>query len=163
MAAGHEIAACAFNFWNTRPATTRRRSASNCSQLRQRRTAPIAFFPDVRRTAALLGRRLQTRRGGDDVAASVTKSSGDAELDQAALRAVKTLWNLLNQDAGISDLVVRFSEAATGSRGGLRELVQHDAFFTIIKIALERPSPTQESQPLERPDGRFIILKRKKA
>jgi len=144
---------------------------------------------------------------GKVVGTSISKSSGDAELDQAALKAVKTwrylpatkggkpvpitirqpiaftvrafdtvtfyeiivsrkeladsLWNLLTGGANFSDLALRFSEAPSAKQGGLRETVRYDALSAIVKITLERLSPEQFSQPFERPDGRFMIVKRK--
>ncbi len=74
-----------------------------------------------------------------------------------------SLWSLLDRGVDFTEIAKRFSETPSAALGGLRETVRYDALPAAVRIVLERLSPGQFSLPFERSDGKFVILRRKKA
>jgi TonB family protein len=74
-----------------------------------------------------------------------------------------SLWGLLDRGVDFGELAKKFSEAPSAAEGGLRQTVRFDVLPSAVRIVLERLSPGQLSSPFVRSDGKYVILKRKKA
>ena len=168
---------------------------------------PEKFLLSKQEAQVLLNLRIDEE--GNVIRVAVVKSSGDPELDQAALEAARnwkywpaskggspvpisirqgvifslkffksisfyevvvsrkeladSLWAILNSGSDISEIARKFSEAPSAVQGGLRDTVRYDTLPSKVRSALDRLGHGQLSRPIERSDGTFVIVKRKKA
>ena len=170
-------------------------------------TYPEKFLLSQENAEVVLSLRVD--EAGNVRGVTILKSSGQADLDSAALIAAKkwryhpaskggkpvpivvhqkvlfstkltesisfyeivvsrkdladSLASLLESGADFSEIAKRYSEAPSASHGGFRETVRYDTLPAAVRVALERLAPGQLSPPFELNDGRYMIIKRKRA